>query len=519
MASAFNEDIDVVTIDDNEDDTDVSDVDSETEPEPELSPVKPAKSRSASKLKASEHSPDQLTQPLRPVQTIGSHQGPHSSSGADRVRKKSTSKAVKVKDLKTKSVGLKSKQVGKISIKKKPEQVDAKAKKKSTEKLAPNSGTEKCYTDFSPILDGYADILEHLNPDDPNSEVDKVVKFILDKNIQVRHINVLLLRFGKNLGSEANCLKRFPLAKFGRFTDGDFGENGSIRRRWEELVKKVPICDPATCIEDFSQITIKLGRTECKKRNVLGCYLGQDLRNVRHACDVFRNACRFLRPFMTGKFSQDEDRIILAEVEKSGPSSDTWKNLARVLNRKQTNIILDRYRLLLRGKSTGWLRSTLAEDEIIFESLFAGTKGCSVETIQSVNSNQMIVAAERLGRDKRFVLKRWLGILKPILISYHIGSLHHSWRESFYNYLVEKKVVGIQDLDYKELTRLFPEQNSVSLNKALSVFLLMRDFKKIPLYQIIQDKLPTLKCRQETEKARNFREEIVKIYEKVQHRS
>ena len=50
----------------------------------------------------------------------------------------------------------------------------------------------KSYEDFSPIMDGYGFLLDHLNPDDPDSEVDKAVKFILEKNIMVRHVNILL---------------------------------------------------------------------------------------------------------------------------------------------------------------------------------------------------------------------------------------------------------------------------------------------------------------------------------------
>ena len=49
---------------------------------------------------------------------------------------------------------------------------------------------EKSYDDWSRIGSGFQELVGLLNPDDTTSEVDKVVKFILDKNILVRHINL-----------------------------------------------------------------------------------------------------------------------------------------------------------------------------------------------------------------------------------------------------------------------------------------------------------------------------------------
>ena len=46
--------------------------------------------------------------------------------------------------------------------------------------------------DWCFILDGYSNLYKHLHPD--TSEVDRVVKFILDSNIPVRGVNILKLK-------------------------------------------------------------------------------------------------------------------------------------------------------------------------------------------------------------------------------------------------------------------------------------------------------------------------------------
>ena len=443
-----------------------------------------------------------------------------SNGGTKQVRKMPDPKAVKVKNLKTKTVGLKSKKVSNKKTSKK-----ASVKNESGvingNKMAANSGTEKSYEDFSPILDGYADLLNHLNPDDPNSEVDKVVKFILDKNIPVRRISVILAHISNTASKQYfGSLESFPLVKTGRFTDGDFGEIGSIRRRWQELVEKVPIINPLKCIDAFSEIRRTSGRIECKKRNVLGCYLGQDLKNVRHACDTFVQACRALREFTTGRFSREEDLIILAEVEKCGKSRDTWKKLAYLLSRKHSNIILHRFEVLSRERRTTRCTWSLEDEEVVLRALFSGKKGGdSVEMIKSFTPGSMVTAAKELDREKALVWRHWLGFLKPILLSYHFGTLHKSWKDVFFDYIIKKRVLANQDLDYKELSELLPEQNSNSLHHAVISICGSMCFKKIPLFQVIQDKLPAYKGRHDTERVRNSREEIVRLYEKVKNRT
>jgi len=40
---------------------------------------------------------------------------------------------------------------------------------------------------------GFQELVGLLNPNDPYSEVDRVVKFILDQNIRVRHLNIQVI--------------------------------------------------------------------------------------------------------------------------------------------------------------------------------------------------------------------------------------------------------------------------------------------------------------------------------------
>jgi len=58
------------------------------------------------------------------------------------------------------------------------------------------------------ISSGFHELVGHLRPDDPDSEVDKVVKFILDADIPVRHINLQFADF-TNVNAQYNTDIKF----------------------------------------------------------------------------------------------------------------------------------------------------------------------------------------------------------------------------------------------------------------------------------------------------------------------
>ena len=122
---------------------------------------------------------------------------------------------------------------------------------KESPKYVKTSGKEWCH-----IQDGYGHLLDHLEPDNPDSEVDKAIKYILEKNIQVRLLNVKSseITFVRTYGTELK--KLYPNIKIGRFTRGRTGEDGIIQRKWVELVKEASIANPKKCIEDFVNINV-----------------------------------------------------------------------------------------------------------------------------------------------------------------------------------------------------------------------------------------------------------------------
>jgi len=91
------------------------------------------------------------------------------------------------------------------------------------------------------------DLYPRLKPNDPRSEVDKVVAFILKENIPIRYLNAAftLKALQQNLKFICDVCQLF---KSKWFTSG---ENEIISRSWNRLVNDAGVNDPSKCIEDF----------------------------------------------------------------------------------------------------------------------------------------------------------------------------------------------------------------------------------------------------------------------------
>ncbi len=343
-----------------------------------------------------------------------------------------------------------------------------------------------------------------LDPHNPDSEVDKVIKHILDLNIRVRNINV-------KYNSVSSIQKQrgditLKALKFGRYSAE---EKQIIQEHWRRLIQEADIKDPTKCLEDLTQPRI-LGML--RRRNVLGCYLAQDLPFVRHCADVFRQGIIVLQPHKKGKFTKKEDEIIIAEVAAHGANTKTWYRLAEKLNRlpkeKVSYNIKIHYAKLMERQN--WIKGswTTKDYETFLQFVFktSNTKGeRGPEYIKTLSLTVIREAAGMIERDPHNVVTNWKEVIQPALLSYHYGYSQSECRRKFYEYLVDKKINYVQEIDWNEAVRLFPSHNPESLGKFLV------KYRTYPVWQTIQDKLPMMKWKEREAKGGK----IVALYKKI----
>jgi hypothetical protein len=383
---------------------------------------------------------------------------------------------------------------------------------------------EKSYDSWSNVREGFSDLEDHLNPDDPNSEVDKLVKHILDINIPIRYFNVKYGAF--SLSSlyhfDLKDVKKYcPNFKIGRFSRGTTGEDGIIRQNWEKLVKEGQMKNPSKCIEDLMKLYNEKepDHLSLLKRNVLGCYLAQNLPNVRHGADVFQKAVAVLYPWNEGKYSKDENEFILKEVETNGAKQNTFRKLAVLMGRRRAVNIKDHYKILKeskhRTKSGRW---TLNDFKEFFEFIFKEKKPGNEIGIDYINSIPISVihdAAKVLNRMRHRVYMKWIGQIKPIILAYHSGTLHTEWKPQFFDYLIKNKIVSLQEINWDNAKEKFPNHCAQSLTLVLIFARQDQNYQRMPLYLAVKDYKEKTKHSNERPSAKKFKEDIVFLYDKA----
>jgi len=139
---------------------------------------------------------------------------------------------------------------------------------------------QKSYDSWTNIGIGFSDLLDSL---DPQVEVDKLVKYILDLDIPVRHLNVMHGGYVNIKSAYTRMKADCPDLKVGRFSRGPTGEDGTIIQNWEKLTKEAGITNPTKCVDELVKLNNKTGDTlSPRKRNVIELFtLGMKVNTQR----------------------------------------------------------------------------------------------------------------------------------------------------------------------------------------------------------------------------------------------
>jgi hypothetical protein len=388
-----------------------------------------------------------------------------------------------------------------------------------------NIGQKKSLDSWSNITEAFPNLYDQLNPNDPDSEVDKAVKYIFDINIPIRHLNVrygtLSLRFFQKQILPKDRKNAHPLLKVGRFSPGANGEDGIICQNWERLAKEAGLEDPPQFIEDLKNLISNKSKSSLNvmMQNVIGCYLGQDLTYIRHGSDVFQRAVAILYPWNKGMFSKDEDEIILKEVEANGENYKTFWKVAEVLERPVQSI-KDRYYVQINSKGLKSGMWNLADYEQFLEFVFQEERIGNKSGIDYINSIPLSViddAAKVLDWKPRLMYKKWMQHIKPLLLSYLGESLHADVKSQFYDYLIKNKIGFSQEIDWEDVEKEFPNHSSHSLQWYIYNIFQNKLYKDMPIYFAVEDYKEKTKHSktQKRKKLKKLKEDIIFLYNKA----
>jgi hypothetical protein len=267
----------------------------------------------------------------------------------------------------------------------------------------------------------------------------------------------------------------------------------------------------------FSHFQFRLG---ILKRNLLGCFLAKDLPHVRTSASVFKHARKVVFTWEEGKFTPEEDEIIVREVKKTGENFETWKRLASLLNRLHFQTLKNRYLYNLKNPDFRLGKWTTHDDSIFLKHFFADKKDSDPEFIESISYSDLQPLSGKLNRSLTNVSTHWMTYVKPILLSYHYECLFTNFKPKFYSYLMKKKVTAFQDIDWDEVKRMFPSQTPGFLKYGLHSDMTSFDTKHSfqagsPMHFKIESMRPEWKDAQLSTGVKKHRLQIVELYDQI----
>ena len=358
------------------------------------------------------------------------------------------------------------------------------------------------------ITDLFIDKVEDLKTLPEDSEIPKVVKFILDTNIKVRKS----MRNTVLFVDKRSCQDNFPYIRFDNLSGLRYGkasEESLILQHWNNLVKEVPIDVPDKFLMEIEETSL----TWCQL--LLGAYLSQDLtENHRLAAQLFKALIGLKK--RRGAYVTEEDELILA-LDAKNASKEEFKTLAWQLGRTQLSVTT-RLNYLKddkgKARASKYTEFTLDEDRKILEYVNERFDISTVELLKSVKRREQLSGLkEILHRGLPNITNRWNCRLMPVLLSYMYGVPEIQWKEEFLKYVVQQKVTNMASMDWADVLQKWPYQNRFSLTKLLDTASNYSK-EKLPLYQLVSAYL-SHPIKPISKKLIDRRRAILKIFDEI----
>jgi hypothetical protein len=349
--------------------------------------------------------------------------------------------------------------------------------------------------EWTTIQEAYGDKRKAIEAlDDGKSEVAKVLKYILDKDIPIKKIHAVTADWKCSMYGDSHIAMYISKAnvsiatqfKKGSFSSPAFGEKSEevlTLRACNELTNEVPIYNAKQFMSDlFKHVSHNW------PMGIVGCYLGKYLEAPRHAIKV----CEFVvnkTLYNTGYFSKEED-VLVRELMHD---ENNVKKLTELLNRPQDVIVL-RINALKKSRHKG-AKFNLAEDQIILKHALANTTICSVQDMINVQAKHWSVLEDELGRTNLSIARRWKIIIQPTLIFY-LGGQHgnDSWKREFLKFVMDSKAIGSTDIDWQLAKEKWPLCTKDMMQKALTGGTFHKE-TGFPLHERIAKNFHTIKSK------------------------
>ena len=289
---------------------------------------------------------------------------------------------------------------------------------------------------------------------DKRDHLDKCVTYILKEDIQVPELTLMLNKPSWVFGQSRRHAQIPDEVKRNKWSPID---NELIRNNMDILVKAIrQTKNKDAVIENICRPKIKL-QWHTEKTNIIGCFLGQGLPDLRLPCEIFQRADSLFNENeeVTKRivFTESDDRKIVEYMAKNAESDRTpYSSLSKMLGYPRT-IIHKRYTKILQpGGKVVTGRFTKKEDREIMETIFEENENALNHYFAS-SDPMWDKLGTKLNRRPYSLYLRWEGVIKPQVLMYQNGVDHLDFRPILIDYFIEKGILFRNETNWSEIVK------------------------------------------------------------------
>ena len=288
---------------------------------------------------------------------------------------------------------------------------------------------------------------------DKSQHLNKCVDHILKKDIQVPEVTLMLNKRSNVSTIQSRSYYNIPAeVKMRRWGPNDIQ---IISDNFDALVTGIgQERNKDAVIESIFTPSKEVFHAE--KTNIIGCYFGQGLPDLRLPVETFLIAKRLFSGDLGKRvaFTETEDKQILEYMSNEGNTdSSPYASLARKLGRSRMNI-RSRYLTILKGgfnkAGTRGGRFTDDEDKEIMQMLFKENKK-ALHHYFSPNDQVWVKLSTKLNRGPFNIFLHWEGMMRPHILMFEHGLENVDFRPILVDYCVDNNIMYRNETNWSEI--------------------------------------------------------------------
>ena len=289
---------------------------------------------------------------------------------------------------------------------------------------------------------------------DKSQPLDKCVAYILKEDIQVPEVTLMLNKAPYVLTYSRSLMNIPDDVKLKRWSPID---NEMIRNNMDTLVAGIKRRKSKDAVIKSIFAPSKL-RWHKEKTNIVGCFLGQGLQDLRLPCEIFRRAdTLYNEELELGQkivFTESDDRQIIDYMENNAATDMTpYSTLSKMLGYTRGSI-QKRYTLVLKtgGDKVVKGRYTDNENREIMNTIFKQNEN-ALKHYYTLSDQLWTELGIQLNRRPRNIFDHWEAFIKPRIIQFENKIEIKDIRPVLIDYFLEKGIMFRSETNWGEIVK------------------------------------------------------------------